>query len=298
MKRYFVPPFLDFDARVHALTLEIRDDWEESVKAQHRQNRENMLVRLREEFGSQDFDQRLQNFTELGDAPFSIISYHNAFFRQCRNAFVIGSYFPALAGACALGERILNHLVIDLRDLFKATPQYKTVYRKGSFDNWGQAISVLEAWAVIQGNVPGQFRKLAALRHSSIHFEQSTYVSVRRDALAALEHLRAIIREQFGAFGTHRWFIEGTSGVCFIKKDFESDPFVRAFYLPKSLCVGPLHAVSFQYGGVMVFDRTDYDDREVSDEEFRDLYNNRDLAALASTELPPAPDVKAFKLNM
>jgi hypothetical protein len=41
MKRYRVLSF-DFDSRVHSLTMAIRDEWEENVKRQHRQNRESV----------------------------------------------------------------------------------------------------------------------------------------------------------------------------------------------------------------------------------------------------------------
>ena len=39
MKRFRIFGF-DFDARVHSLTLEIQNHWEENVKQLHRENRE------------------------------------------------------------------------------------------------------------------------------------------------------------------------------------------------------------------------------------------------------------------
>jgi hypothetical protein len=73
------------------------------------------------------------------------VAFHNVFFNQVRDSFVIGSYYPALTAACALGERILNHLVLGLRDSFRTAEEYKRVYRKDSFDNWMIPIDVLEA---------------------------------------------------------------------------------------------------------------------------------------------------------
>ncbi|OGP50216.1 MAG: hypothetical protein A2Y79_07875 [Deltaproteobacteria bacterium RBG_13_43_22] len=112
MRRHRILAFFDFDTRSRRLTEPIREEWEESIKAQHRQNRENIVRRLKSEFGKVEIDQKIQNFVDLGTKPVSIIAFHNAFFSQVRSSFVVGSYYPALTGACALGERILNHLIL------------------------------------------------------------------------------------------------------------------------------------------------------------------------------------------
>ncbi len=51
-----------------------------------------------------------------------------------------GVYHLALTAACALGERILNHLVLTLRDEFRSSPEFKRIYRSESFDNWEVAL--------------------------------------------------------------------------------------------------------------------------------------------------------------
>jgi hypothetical protein len=51
-----------------------------------------------------------------------VLAYHNLFFRQVRRSFVIGRYYPTPRRVCALGERILKHLIHEFRDDFKATP--------------------------------------------------------------------------------------------------------------------------------------------------------------------------------
>ena len=101
-------------------------------------------------------------------SPLSVLSYHNRFFRQARDAFVIGAHYPALTGACALGERILNHMVQDLEGSFRSTRQYKLVYDKDSFDDWEKAISVLEAWGVLLPEVVVDFRSLEAQRNAAL----------------------------------------------------------------------------------------------------------------------------------
>src|SRR6266851_822630 len=143
MKRYRILNF-DFDTRAHFLSQEIQEHWAEHVKELHRGNREKMIAGLAQEFGPAQFEAKLKNFMDLGPKYFSILAFHNKFFEQCRRAFVMGAYYPALTGACALGERIFNHLILLLRDDFKGTPQYKHVYRKESFDNWDMVINTLE----------------------------------------------------------------------------------------------------------------------------------------------------------
>src|SRR5262245_255998 len=126
MKRHLIWT-MDFDSRAHTLELEIGDHWDPQVKEQWRQNKDQIAGSVAGEFGSEDLERKLRDFAAIGVRPFSIISHHNTLFAQVRDAFVQGAYYPALTGACALGERILNHLVIDLRDEFRSTPEYKSV---------------------------------------------------------------------------------------------------------------------------------------------------------------------------
>ena len=111
MKRYR-PLAFDFDTRSHTLLTEIPDKWDPQVQEVWRHNKQTTYEQLRREFGEDDLDVKLRNFADHGGIPLSVIAGHNSAFRQIRNAFVISSYFPALTAACALGERILNDLVL------------------------------------------------------------------------------------------------------------------------------------------------------------------------------------------
>ena len=82
----------------------------------------------------------------------------------------MGAYYPALTAACALGERILTYLMLNLRDDFKAHPQYKRVYRRESFEKWDLAIDTLEVWDVLLPEVVTSFRELRDRRNKAIHF--------------------------------------------------------------------------------------------------------------------------------
>lgn len=265
MKRYRVFP-IDFDARVHSLR-EIPDHWEEDVKELHRQNRSKTERALVHEFGERDAEAKRQSFIDLGPKPLSVLAFHNRFLEQVRHAFVIGANYPALTAACALGERILNHLVLTLRDEFKNTAEYKRVYNKDSFDNWDLPINTLAAWDILLPDVVVEFRTLRDLRNGAIHFRPELDTNDRALALGAIKSLKVIVSNQFGAFGQQPWFMSGVPGECYIKKAWEQRPFIRSVYLPNCGQVGPRHVVT----SVMpwrVVDAKDYDDRDVSDDEF------------------------------
>jgi hypothetical protein len=269
MKRYRVLSF-DFDLRVHSLTQEIQDHWEDRVKELHKENRDKTERGLVCEFGELAAEAKRQNFIDLGPKPFSILAYHNRFLEQIRVAFVMGAYYPALTGACALGERILNYLILSLRDDFKATPQYKRIYNKDSFDNWDLAIDTLEAWEVPLPEVVKEYRVLRDLRNNAIHFRPEVDRNDRSLALDAIKSLGTIVSTQFCAFGPQPWFITDVPGEIYIKKDWESRPFIRKVYLPNCVALGPKHKVE----SVMpwrIRDEEDYGNRDVSDEEFCEM---------------------------
>ncbi len=198
MKRYTILKY-DFDTRANILKLEIKDDWEESNKNLWLNNKSNIREGLIFSYGIENYESKIENFIDIGYKPFSVIAFHNDFFNQARNAFVGGAYYPALTAACALGERILNQLVLHLRDDHQDTPQYKRVYKNDSFDNWDLAIDTLEAWDVLLPNVAKAFRSLRDIRHRSLHFNPETETDTHQKALDALLVLSEIIQEQFQA---------------------------------------------------------------------------------------------------
>lgn len=267
---------LDFDARAATLGMILEEHWEPQVKELWTDNQEKIKQGLIFEFGEHDLDRKIEDFIAIGTKPMSVLAYHNALFTQVRNSFVMGQYYPALVGACALGERILNHLIIDMRDFFKSSPEYKKVYRKTSFDNWDLPIDALDAWGVLLPEAVREFRALKMLRHRSIHFNVSTYATLRDDALAAILHMRQTIDQQFGSFGVRPWFIEGTRGQTFIRKSYENHPFIMKYFVPRCVFVGPLFGMRPGQGCWEVMDVPDYGDGEWTDEEFAHQFNERD----------------------
>ena len=269
MKRYRVLSF-DLDTRAAYLGMEIQDGWDEQIKSQHHENKERTAQEILKEYGGRLAELKLQNFVELDPMPVSIIAFHNEFLHQVRAAFVIGAYYPALTAACALGERILNRLILLLRDHFIGTPGYKRVCKKDSFDNWNLAIGTLNSWGVLRSEAVDTFKKLSSIRNRTIHFNPETDKNARPLALEAIRLLNTIIEVQFSAFGPLPWFIVEVRGECYIKKEAERLPFVQKVYLPNCCLVGPRHSLEFDPTkfGFIVHDNFEYDEREISDAEF------------------------------
>lgn len=283
-RRYRIFSF-DFDSRPRDLLETPNDAWGEEAREQWQRRREQLILSLSNEFGSHNIDRKVEDFAAFGAKPFSIVAHHNSMFDHVRTAFVSGAYYAALTGACALGERILNHLMLDLRDHYKAKSQYKHVYRKDSFDRWSVVIDTLEAWQVLLPEAVIAFRELEQLRNRSIHFNPETSLQLRANALSASGFLTRIIETQFCAFGLQPWFIEGTLGAGFIKREWEDDPFVAHYYCAKNVCVGPFHSVDFHpVEGWRFVDHPDYGEFGIdilTDEQFKNVFNDRDPEANA-----------------
>lgn len=291
MKRYLVFP-QDFDTRAYSLEDE-KESWDEKPKQLHRENKKRLLISLEKEFGSIGFEGKIKNFKDMGVSPFSIVSFHNQFFAEIRRAFVVGSYYPALTGTCALGERMLNHMILTLRKDFKHTPEYKKIHRKESFDNCSKAISILSVWGVLSDDLIEKFNALQLIRNKSLHFNNETYVSVRDDSLEAIKIISEIISLRFGFFRKqHTWGIKGTKGAQFIKKEYENDPFIKNFYLPLCPLVGPNYAVKFIEHGTLFVDQATYPDDEITDDHFANLYNNRKPDDVVDSDFPLVDDVE------
>lgn len=270
MKRHRIVIW-DFDTRAHILAQPISEDWDEKTQRISRDNRNSTLESLRLQFGEQAFETKLANFMALGPKSFSVVAYHNRFYEQSRCAFVVGAYYPALVGACALGERVLNQLILRLRDDYKSHSSYKKVYRKDSLDDWNLAIATLAEWGVLQKAAAAAFTELKEMRHAAVHFRPEVDVDHASLALGAIHCFGRMIDAQFAGIGILPWMLTEVPGEVYIRKDWESIPFVREFYIPTSPLVGPWHEIVEVMPRVVIRDISNYPDRDVSDEEFVEM---------------------------
>lgn len=236
----------------------------------HERYVDEIVASIAEEFGALGIDQKVSNFRDIGAEPHSIIAYHNQFLRQARGAFVAGHYYPALIGACALGERILNHLLLSLRDQFKGAQYHNKIAGKNSYDNWGLAIDCLEAWGVLRNEAVPEYRALARTRNDAVHFRRELEDDPRSPALKALKLISRIVDLQFGAFGPHPWFIS-IPGEVFISSSWERVPFVETFYLPACWRVSPYHWLEWNGAAFDLHDYQVVNSIEISDEQFLEL---------------------------
>lgn len=271
MKRYRIFSF-DFDSRAHNLE-PVQDHWDQQVKELHAINRRNTIQQLTRQYGELNIESKVKNFQELQLKPFSVAAFHNEFLEQIRNSYVIGSYYPALTGACALGERILNHMMIILREYHKNSPEYKKIYRKNSFDYWPLVIDTLESWGELLPDAAEKFRVLNEKRNRAIHFNPETDHDDKPLALAAIHLIQAIVAVQFAAFGNQPWYF-CVPGEIYIKKSWEEHPIVKEIFIPNSILVGPKHIIEDLFPKLIVNDNFDYEENEISDQEYYELRKN------------------------
>ncbi|MCL4552310.1 MAG: hypothetical protein M1305_01965 [Candidatus Marsarchaeota archaeon] len=270
MQRYRVLN-MDFDSRSILLTMPVEEGNDPHAVERLLANKESIQQELLREYGQLHADDKLQNFIDLGPKRFSILAFHNKFLEQLRVAFVMGAYYAALTGAFALGERILNHLLILLREDYVDTAEYKGVCRKGSIDNWDQLIDTLQSWGALLSEAALSFRQLWKIRWKGIHFDPATDHNDRDLALEAIKLLESAIHVQFAVFGAQPWFIPGIKGASYLRKQAENQPFIRKVYIPNCQLVGPFHRIQVVEGRLMVVHDIEYENREITDEEFRTL---------------------------
>ena len=267
MKRYKTQN-IDFDTRPNILKMKIEDHWEDKIKEQNSKNKDTIRDSFKQQFGLTNYEQKEQNILDIGAMFPSIIAFHNKFLTQARNSFIVGSYYPSLTAVTTLTERVLNHLILLLRDDFKNTKEYKKVHNKDSFTDWDMLIDTLTSWNVLLPETKPYLLKLKDLRHKyAAHFNFETDTKDRELALEAILSFQEFIRIQFGFLGQQPWFIPKTRGHFFIKKEYEDDPFVRRVYLPSCVLVGPNFKLTTVSGGFKVVDE-EYEDRKITDEEF------------------------------
>lgn len=270
MKRYRVV-LLHFDLTAnHLLSLEAvyKNNPSEQLMQQITQVQEKFGVR----YGQINLEDKLENLRKLGSKKLSIVAYHNELIEQIRDTFICCHYYPALTGACALGERILNHLVLDLKSYYQTTENCdEPIFTSKSFSNWNIMISKLDEWGVLLPEVSALFKKLLVLRHKSIHFNNSLIPKLKDEALKALTLIQDIIGHQFSAFGSQPWFITNIPGEIYLKREWETKPFIKEYYVKiNAIYLGPSHRVINVFPS-WKFEDYLYTDEEITDEKFAEL---------------------------
>jgi hypothetical protein len=222
----------------------------------------NLTKMLGPKHGTQGLEEKVERYLSFKPPDFLVVTEFNRMLLEVQDAYVCGHFYPALTAACCIGERIFNVLILKLRTHYKSSPLYKEAYRKDSFDDWRWSIKVLVDWKVLPPGIEQAYLALADIRHDSIHFKD--LADLEKKAQSALAAIMRITDALFG-FRQDALFLIGH---MFIRKEMESDPLVREFYLPASHYVGFKYQVENRSGQMVIVDDSAYEERDVTDEEF------------------------------
>ena len=225
--------------------------------------RDPIIAELKNSFGEENFDGKLSRFREIAPPWASVDWGHLDYEQEVFDAYVFGSFYSALTGICCLTEALLNTLIGKLQTHYKASSYYKQVQGKDWIQNWDLLIEALEDWNVVTTEQVKTLDSLKNLRNDAVHF--SRLHDVEDAARRAMNLYTALIGE---LFGPHSENVFWCPGEIYIRKEREKDPFVQEFILPSATYVGYKHYINEEWRFV---DGDDYEDREVSNEEFREL---------------------------
>jgi hypothetical protein len=261
-----------FDTRNIVLGLKIEKDWEPGIKRMWEENKAGVQADLVSELGSKGFESKLENYRAMGPAPWSVVFEHTALLGQVRGSFAHGDFYPALVGACALGERLLHQLVLTLRaDFVNHSATTKRVRAGNLGTEWGALIDVLEGWGIFEKEVADVYRELERRRHAAIHFDPSLQAARRESALSALLALQQIVEHVFEPHGGPPRYIADTSGASYIALAAEKEPLVRRIFIPNCALVSPSHRLEADEsvpGKWRIYDDVDFLSDPLTDEQF------------------------------
>jgi len=230
---------------------------------------------LRNEWGESDFEAKLQRLIRLDLAYIGIADEYYNLLRSVVDSYCCGYFYPAMTSAGALGERILNRLIIKLRDHFKSSKHYKKIWNKKSFDQWDLPISILCEWDIISDEVRNAFHRLQKYRNESIHYnEEYDFESNSHDAVKALAD---IIHGQFNYMNRKELFwVFDMPGEIWVRSAVVNAPFVKEFVLPHCLQLTPFDEPT----ATPPIIGKNVPRKPLSDEEFIKLRNNRNKIIL------------------
>jgi hypothetical protein len=176
-----------------------------------------------------------------------------------------------MLGACGLGERILNQLVLTLRNDYTDHDATKKVVDKQSFDNWTVCIEALRGWGVFTEDIARDFTTLMKRRHDAVHYRSALDSGDAREvAHEAVLLLSNLIEAVFAPIGQRPHYFSGPIGRSYVRLDSEGEPFVKRFILRACVLVSPIFRFVPAAGSLDIYDDPDYGVNEppLTDEQF------------------------------
>src|SRR3989344_7760382 len=122
-------------------------------------------------YGTHNSKEKFERWLSMPKPVLSVVGEHSHLLEDIERADVAGGLYSALTGACCLGERIFNQIILRTRESFKGHPHYKHVYRHGSINDWDLGIDTLKQWEVITDDTEKKYRRLHTLRNETVHFQ-------------------------------------------------------------------------------------------------------------------------------
>lgn len=227
---------------------------------------------LQERFGSLEFDKKLARYKALKKPILTVVGEYSHLLGDIENAYATGSLFAALTGACCLGERIFNDVILKVKEDFKSSSWYKKIYKKDGFYDWKEAIEILVDWKIFDEPIRKSYQRLSELRNESVHYQQKDQ-DLEVMSLEAINLVNSIIEGLFSLIRKDILLLWEVPGETYIKKEAEQLPLVKAFYLPASRYVGYKHTMvnDPSTGRWLIKDDYEYEDREITDRDFVEL---------------------------
>jgi hypothetical protein len=202
---------------------------------------------LQAAYGIEDFDAKFRRWKNIAYPTLGIIDEYSKKIEQIINSYTMGYVYPAVTSACCLAERILNRLVLRCRHHFKAHPEYKRIYRKDSFDDWGVMLNVIEQWQLIPPKAIELFRDLMPIRHQTIHYNDG--YDFDAIIVPTINKLIEAIGEVFGVLNRKDiYLVFDVPGEVWVRSQAERLPFVKEFVLPHCYRAHAVHDIDFAKG--------------------------------------------------
>lgn len=187
---------------------------------------------LIEEHGEESIDEKYLRWAEVSRANMWVLEEFNEFLDEISKAYIRGYYYLSITGACCLTERILNRLVVKLKNHYKTSPRYKLLYgREQQIQNWSLLIDTLEEWGVLNDEQVKVCKRLYKYRNETVHYIPD--YDFKSAAPEVIKLTTRLIDSLFSVFERRDVYnIFTIPGEIWVKEEKLNDPFVKEFVLP------------------------------------------------------------------
>lgn len=229
---------------------------------------------ISQKYGAFQFDEKFDRWLSIPKPNISVVDEHTHLLQDIEDTYILGGLYSSLTGACCLGERIFNQIILRVKESYRSKQEYKLIHKKDSINDWSLGINTLFNWGIIGLETKKRYQRLAGLRTDSIHFQkkEQDLSLMAKDAIFLINEIVSDLFELKKDKDFLLWF--NVPGELYLKKEAEKNPFIQKFYIPCAPLVGYKHTIENTPSmKLKVLDEHIYEDKEISDEEFITLRN-------------------------